>query len=407
MENSNQSTTLRRVLGLPMMVFYGVGVTIGAGIFALIGEITRIAGDHAPLAFLIAGVIAGATGLSYAKLASVYPRAAGEAVFVKIGLGDGLAQLVGYGVTLTAIISSAVIAIAFSGYLGSLLPIPQPLMVLGILLLLATIAWFGVRESVAFAAIVTLIEVGVLVVIAVAGAPLLADSTVVVKVFSPPADSLAWAAVFSSSIIAFFAFVGFEDIVNMAEEIVEPDRVLPRAIIYTLVITMVLYVVIASIAIALPDREALTSSSAPMAVLFESVTGSSGKPIAAMAAIAMINGILVQVVMASRVLYGMAREGLAPEFLSVLDTQRRTPARAIFLVTSLITVLALALPLVSLAQATSVVTLCVFTLVNLALWRIGSREDSAPVLQRWRYWGVFGAVLSIGLLSIEVIRLLS
>ena len=407
MDDSNQLTTLRRVLGLPMMVFYGVGVTIGAGIFALIGEITRIAGDHAPMAFLIAGVIAGATGISYAKLASVYPRAAGEAVFVKIGLGDGLAQLVGFGVTVTAIISSAVIAIAFSGYLGALLPLPQPLMVLGLLLLLSTIAWFGVRESVAFAAIVTLLEVGALIVIAVAGAPLLADSTVVVKVLSPPANSLTWAAVFSSSIIAFFAFVGFEDIVNMAEEVVEPNRVLPQAIIYTLVITMLLYVLIASIAVALPDREALTSSSAPMAVLFESVTGSSGKPIAAMAAIAMVNGILIQVVMASRVLYGMAREGLAPKVFSVLDTRRRTPARAIFVVTSMIAVLALGLPLVSLAQVTSVVTLCVFTLVNLALWRIGSRENSAAVLQRWRYWGGFAAILSTGLLAIEVTRLLT
>jgi APA family basic amino acid/polyamine antiporter len=227
---------------------------------------------------------------------------------------------------------------------------------------------------------------------------------VLVKVLSPPTDSLAWAAVFSSCIIAFFAFVGFEDIVNMAEEIVEPKRVLPRAIIYTLMITMLLYVLIASIAIALPDREALTSSNAPMAVLFESVTGSSGKPIAAMAAIAMINGILVQVVMASRVLYGMAREGLAPVFLSVIDAKRRTPARAIFLVTASIAVLALTLPLVSLAQATSLVTLCVFSLVNLALWRIGSRENSDPDLQRWRYWGIFAAVLSTGLLAIEVIR---
>jgi APA family basic amino acid/polyamine antiporter len=95
---------------------------------------------------------------------------------------------------------------------------------------------------------------------------------------------------------------------------------------------------------------------------------------------------------------------LAPAFLSVIDAKRRTPARAIFLVTSLIAVLALALPLVSMAQATSLVTLCVFTLVNLALWRIGSRKSSDPVLQRWRYWGVFGAILSTGLLTIEVIR---
>jgi len=86
MNESTEAVTLRRVLGLPMLVFYGVGVTIGAGIFALIGEIVRVAGDHAPMAFMLAGVIAGATGISYAKLSSVYPRAGGEAVYVNICL---------------------------------------------------------------------------------------------------------------------------------------------------------------------------------------------------------------------------------------------------------------------------------------------------------------------------------
>ena len=219
--------------------------------------------------------------------------------------------------------------------------LPSAVMAIGILLLLAAIAWLGVRESVAFAAIITLLEVGTLVVIAFAGLPLLADSTTVVLVLAPPTDSVAWAAVFSASIIAFFAFVGFEDIVNMAEETIDPHRVLPRAIIITLLITVVLYVLIATIAVALPDRAALTGSSAPMSVLFEGLTGASGKPIAAIAAIAMVNGILVQIVMASRVLYGMAREGLVLNALSVLNVRRQTPARAIILVTVLIAVLAL------------------------------------------------------------------
>ena len=107
-----------------MLVFYGVGVTVGAGIFALVGEVVGIAGDHAPLAFLVAGLIAGASGVSYAKLSSVYVRAAGEAVYVKVGLGTWPAMAVGYGVTATAIISSAVLAQAFGGYLGSLVSIP-------------------------------------------------------------------------------------------------------------------------------------------------------------------------------------------------------------------------------------------------------------------------------------------
>lgn len=120
MNRQTDNVSLRRVLGLPLLVFYGLGVTVGAGIFALIGEVVKIAGDGAMLAFLVAGLIASVTGVSYACLSGEYPRAGGEAVYVNMALGRGFARLVGYGVTLTAIISSAVIALAFSGYLGTL-----------------------------------------------------------------------------------------------------------------------------------------------------------------------------------------------------------------------------------------------------------------------------------------------
>ncbi|OOY50125.1 hypothetical protein BOV94_08585 [Solemya velum gill symbiont] len=283
MNIKTDTTRLRRALGIPLLVFYGLGVTIGAGIFALIGEIVRLAGDHAPQAFLLAGLIAGATGWSYALLVSVYPRAAGEAVFVKIGMGAMAGRIVGLGITLTAIISSAVVSIAFGGYLGTLLPIPQTVMVLGVLLVLSIAAWMGVKQSVIFAAVITVLEVGSLIVIALSGAPLLTDAPLLLKVVTPPSDAVTWAAVFSATIIAFFAFIGFEDMVNMAEETIDPKRVMPKAIILTLLITVVLYALISTIAVALPDREALTSSSAPLAVLFEAVTGLSGKPIAVLA----------------------------------------------------------------------------------------------------------------------------
>jgi amino acid transporter len=406
MTDSSDPPHLRRALGLPMLVFYGVGVTIGAGIFALVGEIVHVAGDHAPMAFLLAGLIAAATGFSYALLVGVYPRAAGEAVFVTIGMGPTTGRLVGLGVTLTAIISSAVIAIAFGGYLGTLVPLAQPVMVIGILLVLATVAWLGVRESVAFAAGITLLEVGTLVVIAVAGSPMLADASLWQRVATPPAHSGAWTAVFSASVLAFFAFVGFEDLENMAEETIDPKRVLPKAIALTLLITVVLYVLIAMIAVALPDRGALTGSRAPLAVVFERVTGWSGRPIAAVAAIAMVNGILIQIVMASRVIYGMGRDGLVPAWLGRIDARRRTPSRAIALITVCIAALALGVPLVGLAQTTSALTLSVFTLVNLALWRIGGRTGAAPVLRRWRHAGLAGALLSAGLLAPEIWRLL-
>lgn len=161
-QKAAQQVTLRQALTLPLLVFYGVGVTIGAGIFALIGEVVRVAGDQAPVAFILAGAIAGATAISYAILSSVYPRAGGEAVYLKLALGSHLAKLAGYAVTGSAIVSSAVIAQSFAGYLGTLLPIAEPLLIGGILLLLA---YMGVRESVYFAAIITILEVGTLVVV--------------------------------------------------------------------------------------------------------------------------------------------------------------------------------------------------------------------------------------------------
>ncbi len=131
----------------------------------------------------------------------------------------------------------------------------------------------------------------------------------------PPASFAGWNGVLAGAFLAFFAFIGFEDIVNMAEETREAKAVVPRAVILTLVISVAIYALIAAVAAAYPDRAGLIASKAPLALMFEGFTGLSGTTIAAMASIAMVNGILVQIVMASRVLYGMAKEGMAPGFL--------------------------------------------------------------------------------------------
>ena len=269
MNDNSQDPALRRVLGLPLLIFYGVGVTIGAGIFALIGEIVRLAGDHAPLTFLIAGLIAAATGISYARLAAVYPVAAGEAFFVKTGLGPHFGQIVGIGVATTGIVSSAVVALAFAGYLGSLIAVPHWLLAVAVIVVLTGIAISGVRISVGFAAIVTLLETGTLIVVCFFGAPVLIDPEAFARIVSLPDSAQGWGLVLSGSLIAFFAFVGFEDIENMAEETLDPHRVLPRAIIWTLVITIAVYAVVAMIAVAAPNREAITASEAPLVTLFE------------------------------------------------------------------------------------------------------------------------------------------
>jgi basic amino acid/polyamine antiporter, APA family len=390
------STSLRRTLTLPWLVFYGVGVTVGAGIFALVGEILGLAGDQAPLAFLVAGLIAAITGVAYMLLVQFFPRAGGEAVFVNQGLGAVAGRFAGFGVVVTGIVSSAVIVIAFAGYVNTLVDVPEKLTTVIVVILLALVARQGVRESVAFAAVITLLEVGTLLVVIVWGLPLLRDTDGLVDAFTPTFSGVGVAPILSAAVVAFFAFIGFEDIENMAEETVEPRRTTPRAIFWTLAITMVVYVLLATIAALVPNRGAITGSDAPLASMFQEISGVDPKPIAAIAAVAMVNGILVQIVMAARVLYGMAGEGLIPAALGEVDSAHRTPVRATALVAAIIIVLALALPLVRLAQLTSLVTLAVFAMVNLALFTLG-RSRPGTSLARWRLLGLVGAALAIAL----------
>ena len=392
MTETPSTRTLRRTLTLPLLVFYGVGVTVGAGIFALIGEILALSGDAAPMSFLLAGLIAGATGVSYAVLVRVFPLAGGDAVFVARGLGAFLGRISGLAVSVTGIVSSAVIALAFAGYAGTILPVPEPVLVAAIVVLLAAVAMWGVRESVLLAAVITFLEVGTLIVVILAGLPSLANLPSLPAMTGMNGGLAGFAPAIAGAFIAFFAFVGFEDIENMAEETVNPEYTAPRAIIWTLGVTVVLYVALALVAVAAPGREAIATSSAPLAVLFEQLTGMSRAPLAAMAAIAVINGILVQILMASRTLYGMANEGLLPAWFGKVSETRRTPLCATLAVAALIMVLAFAFPLVGLAQATSLIVLTVFALVNLSLFALGGRDDY-PQLRPWRWWGLAGAAL--------------
>lgn len=394
---------LKRALGLPLLVFYGLGVTVGAGIFALIGEISGLSGDHAPLAFVAAGAMAAATALSYARLARLHPVAAGEAAYASDAFGPFAGRLAGLGVVVTGIVSSAVITLAFANYLRVIVPVPAPALILVLVTTLAAIASAGVRQSVGLAALITILEVGTLAVLAMFGLPFLTDGEALVRAASLPAGIDGWSPVVAGSIIAFFAFVGFEDIVNMAEETRAPEKTLGPAIALTLAITMVLYIALALIAMAVPERAAVAQSEAPLATLFTALTGYPGTIIAGIAAIAMLNGILIQIVMASRVLYGMAKKGLAPRPLARIDAKRQTPVTAIVLVAAIIAGLALFLPLLTLARFTSLLVLAVFTLVNLSLWRIASRPEYDK--RGWRWWGLVSGALTLAMLAAGIASL--
>ncbi len=396
---------LRRTINLPLLVFYGVGVTVGAGIFALVGEILDLAGDRAPQSFLLSGVIAGLTGAAYALLVRVYPRAGGEAVFVNRGLGALAARLAGYGVLAVGVISSAVVALAFAGYIREIVDVPATPVALAVVALLAGVACWGIRESVIAAAIITLLELITLLVVVVFGIDWLTDADVWARGFSVTGGDGAlggWQPVLAGAVLGFFAFVGFEDIENMAEETVNPRRTAPLAIAWTLGLTIVFYVALALVAIAAPDRAAVTGSDAPLAEIFHQLTGRSGDGVAAMASVAMINGILVQIVMASRVLYGMANERLVPGWFGGLNRARRTPVRATVVLALAIMVLVIFFPLVALAELTSVIVLAVFGLVNLSLFRLGGQPGIDHLVRRFRWLGLVGAAASVALIAVQL-----
>ncbi|MEQ8484436.1 MAG: APC family permease [Pseudomonadales bacterium] len=400
---------LRRVLNLPLLTLYGLGTTIGAGIYALAGEIAGIAGYGAPLSFLLAALVAGFTACSFAELSARFPQAAGAALYVQQGFGRrDLARIVGLLVTAAGVVSAAALVNAFAGYLASYLPAPR-FAVIGVTALgLAGIAAWGIAQSVAVAALITLVEVGGLLVIVGLGVGELASLPSRWREFLPGADShIDAAALLLGVTLAFYAFIGFEDMVDVAEEIKDVRRTLPRAILATLAITTVLYLLLMVTALLAMPPAALAATTAPLAAVYEVHTGRPGVLIGVVAMIAIINGALVQMVMASRVLYGLAQRGQMPGWLGRVHPTTRTPLLATAAVGTVVLVLAAYGHLAGLARTTSLLVLVVFTLANLALWRLKSHSRPPDgAFECPRALPLIGCALCVALVLHELVSLI-
>lgn len=386
---------LKRSIGAGLLLFYGVGVMVGAGIYVLVGEVAGAAGIYAPISFLLAGLIAAPTALSYAELSTRYPEAAGEIAYVSAGFSiPALGNLAGLAIVLAGTVSAAAVLKGGIGYLGTLMPVSQPLLIAIVGVLLVGIAVIGVVESLAFAAILTAIEVVGLALVIGAGAT------------AEPVESVGTfnlAGVGVGATLAFFAFIGFEDIVNLAEETKRPDRVLPIAILGSLAIASLLYVTVSWAAVRSVGAQALQGSERPLALVWESA-GGSGALLAAIAVAAALNGVLAQMVMAARVLLGLGRRVPTLSAFAKPHPRFGTPATATILIGAIVISGAFLLPVAELATLTSIILLSLFVLVNLALIRIkqGS-EPAAFSIPDWVPW--IGAGLSAAALLISLLGL--
>ncbi|MGD2073529.1 MAG: APC family permease [Gammaproteobacteria bacterium] len=398
---------LKRSLSLPLLVLYGLGTTIGAGIYALIGEIAGVAGYLAPAAFLLASLMAGITALGFAELATRMPRAAGEALYVKEGFrSTPLSTVTGLLVTLGGLVSAAALVNGFVGYLHEFVHLPRPAAIVVVTLALGAAAAWGIKESVLIASLLTLVEIGgLLLVIAVsapAAAGALADWPALLSL-----EGAGLSGVFSAALLAFYAFIGFEDMVNVAEEVRDVRRNLPRGILLTLLITTLVYLVLMITAVlAVPPGE-LAASKAPLAYLYEHATGRPATLISLIALFAILNGALIQIVMGARVLYGMSVMSQLPAALGGVSVRTRTPLLATTVVTLVVIGFALPGRLASLAEMTSLTMLTVFALVNLALWRIKRRDPRPPRTRVLPMWvPAAGFLISLGFVLAEVASLL-
>jgi len=371
---SELPNALRRRLGLPLLVLYGTGITIGAGIYVLIGAVAGHAGKYAPLSFLIAAIVMALTVASYAELSTRFPVSAGEAAYVRAAFQSRvMSTFTGLLTIAIGVVASSAVTLGSAGYIGQLVDIPQGVTVVIIAMTLGSVAAWGIFESALLAGVFTVIEVGGLLAIIVAA--IHAEVPVFAALVPPlPTDTHTMAGIAFASLLAFFAFIGFEDLANVVEEAKVPHRDIPRAMVLTLLISTVLYVAVAVVAVSAVSVERLSSSPAPLSVVFREVAGVSPTTISVIAIVATLNTILAQMAMAARVLYGMARQGDLPRVLGRVHSKTATPLIATALIVLLVITFALAVPLVQLAESTSLATLVVFALVNLALLRLRKRR---------------------------------
>jgi amino acid transporter len=382
-----QQPTLKRSLSLTLVIFYGLGNIIGAGIYVLLGKVVLHAGMFAPLAFLLASLLACLTAFTYAELVARYPLSAGEVVYVQKGIGfRPLSRLVGLLIIIAGIVSAATILRGFSGYLQVLVSVPDVLVIPLLVLLLGGLSVWGIAESVGVAATFTGIEIAGLLLIIWVAAPGLLQAQPVVTDFMPLLEPDVWYGVFAGGFLAFYAFIGFEDMVNVAEEVRRPEVNLPRAILTALVLSTLLYFLVTLVAVASVPVATLAEQDAPLAYLYQFVTGRKPVMITLISLFAVINGALIQIIMATRVCYGMARQQLLPAVFAKVHAVTRTPAVSTVMVSVMVLMLALWFPIESLAKATSYFLLLVFCLVNLSLWQL-KRTVAQPAgifcVSRW------------------------
>lgn len=372
--------TLHRIMGPGLLLLFIVGDVLGTGIYALTGKVANHVGGAVWLPFLVAFVVATLTALSYLELVTKYPRAAGAALYTHKAFGvHFLTFLVAFAVMSSGITSASTASRAFAANLSEAFGLGLEggagLTLVGIAFMaaLAAINYRGVGESVKLNVMLTCVELSGLLIIIFIGLWAIGsgegDVSRVLEFKSASADGGAFWAVMAGTALAFFAMVGFEDSVNMAEETKEPSRIFPKVLLTALGLTGLIYVLVSISAITLVPPAELGEGEAPLLKVVSA--GAPGFPLEVFGFITMFavaNSALINMLMASRLVYGMSREHVLPPLFGRVHPTRRTPYLAIALTTllafGLITFVG---EVPALGGTTALLLLGVFAIVNVAV----------------------------------------
>jgi amino acid transporter len=352
---------LKRALGLPVLIFYGVGMILGAGIYSVIGAGAAKAGESLWMSFILSGVVALPTALSYAELTTTYPSAGAEYAFVQRAMPAQrwASFTTGLLVALSGAATAATVALAFASYLAAFVALPPVAVALALLALASAVNIIGIQYSSWANVAFTLIEVGGLLLFIAVGASS--------ERFGEALLAAPGAGVLGGAAIIFFAFLGFEHIANLAEEAKEPARDLPRAILICLGVAIALYFLVALAAVSLAPPDVLAKSDAPLAEAAGKVSRRVAAALGGVALFATANTALIALLGASRVVYRMAKDGDLPKALGRVLSRRKTPWLGSL---AALTAAAALLPLGGIAVVASVssfVSLVAFMSVNVAL----------------------------------------
>jgi len=318
---------LKRSVSLFTLTMYGIGVILGAGIYAIVGKAAGIAGSSLWLSFLIAASVGMLTGLSYMELISMFPQTAAEYVYVKNSLRSKATAFVAAWMMLAAgIVSASTVAIGFANYFVGLFGGYVTLVAVILVVVLSAVNLWGISESTKLNVVFSSIEIVGLLIVIVAALPTLGT----VNLFEMPNGIIG---VISASALIFFAFTGFESIANVAEETKNPEKTAPRALLIAITVTTIIYVLVSVSVVNLVSYEQLAASPAPLSFAVSQAFGSNAFTLmSSIALFATANTVLIILIATSRIMYGLSKDGALPQLFSRLLKRRHTPWAAILVI---------------------------------------------------------------------------